>query len=44
MDIKDHDCFQTSKVIKCDGKIDIRKCKICGKEWEEPCNFDEDYS
>jgi len=42
--IKDHDCFQTSKVIECDGEIDTRKCNICGKQWEEPCTFDEDYS
>ena len=28
-------CFQASSVIKCDGKTDLRKCMICGKEWTE---------
>ncbi len=42
--IEDHDCFPTSDVVRCDGKIDILKCRICGREWKEPCGFDNDYS
>ena len=37
-------CFQASTVIECDNVTDKRKCTICGKEWTEPCNFDDDYS
>lgn len=37
-------CFQRSRVIKCDGDLDTRRCSVCGKEWTERCNFDEDYA
>ena len=37
-------CFQNSRVIRCNGTTDTRKCNICGKQWEEACNFDDDYS
>ena len=37
-------CFQSSNVIRCDGNTDRRRCRICSKEWDEPCNFDDDYS
>ena len=37
-------CFQRSMVIECNGVTDKRKCLICGKEWTEPCNFDDDFS
>lgn len=36
-------CFQMSRVIECNGKTDKRKCNVCGKEWTEPCNFEEDF-
>lgn len=37
-------CFQASRVIECDGTKDRRRCSKCGKEWTEPCNFDEDFA
>jgi hypothetical protein len=37
-------CFQASRVIECDGKRDTRRCNVCGKEWQEACNFDEECS
>lgn len=36
-------CFQNSKVIECNGERDTRRCNICGKEWTERCNFEDDY-
>jgi hypothetical protein len=35
-------CFQRSRVIKCENGRDTRQCTVCGKEWEEACNFDDD--
>lgn len=37
-------CFQSSQVIECNGEEDLHRCYICGKEWKERCNFNEDYS
>ena len=37
-------CFQASRVIRCGGVRDARECMICGKKWEEACNFDANYS
>lgn len=37
-------CFQSSQVILCAGGEDLRRCLVCGKEWWERCNFDEDYA
>jgi hypothetical protein len=42
--ITGHDCWEHSQVIKCDGKEDECKCRVCGKEFTTPCNFDEDCS
>ncbi len=37
-------CFQSSQVIECNGSRDTRRCYVCGKEWTEGCNFDDDFS
>lgn len=37
-------CFQSSQVIECDNDRDTRRCCVCGKEWTERCNFDDDFS
>lgn len=39
-----HNCRIHDKLIKCSKGIDTWKCKICGREIEEPCNFDDDYN
>lgn len=39
-----HICTDNSKVISCDGENDVCKCKLCGKEWKEPCSFDDNYN
>lgn len=44
LNIHPHDCLRHCEVIKCDNKYDIWRCNICGKEWVEKCNFDEDFS
>jgi hypothetical protein len=38
-----HSCYDNCAVIECNNVIDKCKCRICGKEWETACNFDEDY-
>jgi len=43
-EIPSHSHWDNSQVIKCNHKKDTRKCIICGLEWEEPCNFEEDFS
>lgn len=39
-----HDCLNNSSVIHCNNVTDHCKCRICGKEWTEPCSFDDDYA
>ena len=39
-----HNCFNSSRVINCDGETDVRECRKCGRVWETACNFDEDFS
>lgn len=41
---QEHSCYDCGAVIKCDGETDKMKCRVCGKEWTESCNFDDDYS
>ncbi len=36
-------CFICSLVISCSGKTDRCKCRVCGKEWEEPCSFNDEF-
>lgn len=37
-------CWDRSNVIKCDNETDTMKCRVCGRIWTRPCNFDEDFS
>jgi len=39
-----HNCFDNSIVIYCNSDIDIRRCNLCGDEWECKCNFDSNFS
>ncbi len=39
-----HNCREHDRVVKCDGETDTWRCSICGREIQEPCNFEEDYS
>ena len=39
-----HDCHFSSKIIQCNNHIDVRKCQICGRTWQELCDFDDNYS
>jgi len=39
-----HDCYRWARVIKCDNVTDVRKCRVCGREWESDCDFDDEYS
>ena len=39
-----HNCFDNSIVIYCNSDIDIRRCNLCGDEWECRCNFDENFN
>jgi uncharacterized Zn finger protein len=41
--MEEHNCQQHYELIKCDGETDTVRCIMCGKEWQRPCNFDEDY-
>lgn len=41
---KNHNCREHSKCIECTGDIDTYECRICGKVWKGPCNFDYDYA
>jgi hypothetical protein len=38
------DCYAHCELILCNGVTDRWRCTVCGREWEEPCNFDDDYS
>lgn len=33
-----------SFVVFCNGQTDIVRCKKCGHEIEQRCNFDDDYN
>lgn len=39
-----HGCWDNSRVVYCDGERDIRRCELCGDEWECSCNIDDDFS
>lgn len=42
-DIQPHDCYDHASVIECDNVTDTKKCRICGKEWQGACEFDDEY-
>jgi hypothetical protein len=39
-----HSCVDMARVVKCDNKTDVLKCRVCGKEWTQACTFDDDYA
>lgn len=34
-----HNCWNNSSVIYCNSDRDIRRCNLCGHEWECACDF-----
>lgn len=40
----EHRCSNNAFVLDCDDVTDVWKCRVCGKIWEKPCNFDDDYN
>jgi ribosomal protein L37AE/L43A len=39
-----HDCRSNDRLTACANDVDTWKCSVCGREIQEPCDFDEDYS
>jgi hypothetical protein len=31
------------RTVACDGDRDVVECSVCGRQWIERCNFDEEY-
>jgi len=35
---------ERTTLLSCEDEVDKYRCDLCGAEWQESCNFDDNYS
>jgi hypothetical protein len=40
---EEHICSEYEVLIHCDGETDTYQCSLCGRQWIELCNYEDNF-